>query len=280
MNLRLAVYDLRILRFAGGARHSARAGTRHFTSDTRGATRLTWFILSAALFCAVNLRGAATNDFFSRGVELCRTGQYPEAAAAFARAAQAQPAAGTLLNLGLAEWQRGRAGAAILAWEQARWIDPFDARAAANLEFARQVAQLDAPQLTWFETASTWLPPNAWVWLAGASLWSAVGVLVLPPIFRRRVAGWHQTLAALAFGIFLFSLAANAGVMSRTQLGFVLKKNAPLLLTPTQDGETVSTLAAGEPARKLRSRGNYFFIRTTSGSGWIERGEFKLVCPP
>jgi tetratricopeptide (TPR) repeat protein len=225
------------------------------------------------------LARAATNDFFAQGMKLSRAGQFAGAAAAFGKSAQARPAAGTLVNLGIAEWRRGHAGAAILAWERARWIDPSDARAGANLKFARQVAQVDEPQLKWFETASTWLPPDAWVWLAGASLWLALGLLVLPGIFRRRKAGWHQALAALAFGIFMFSLTANFGVVSRTQIGFVVAKNAPLLLTPTRDGETISTLAAGEPARELRTHGNYFLIRAAGASGWIERSEFRLVCP-
>jgi len=232
-----------------------------------------------ALVCLINLGHAATNDFFARGIEFSRAGQFPEAATAFENAAQAQPAAGTLLNLGLAEWQRGHAGAAILAWEQARWIDPFDRRVEANLEFARQTAQVDAPQLKWYESVSAWLPPNEWTWLAGATLWLAVGLLVLPGIFRQRKAGWHQWLAALAFGIFLFSLTANFGVVSRTQIGFIVKNNAPLQLTPTHNGEVISTLAAGEPARKLRTRGDYVFIRTLGGSGWMEQSQFRLICP-
>jgi hypothetical protein len=247
--------------------------------DLRNHCRLRGCVILAALFLAVNFSRAVTNDFFARGVEFSRAGQYPEAAAAFAQAAQAQPAAGTLLNLGLAEWHRGHAGAAIVAWEQAQWIDPFDTRAVTNLNFARQVAQVDAPELRWPETISTWLPPNAWVWLAGASLWLAVGLLVLPGVFRRRIRGWQQTLAALAFGVFLFSLTANFGTVSRTRIGFVLKKNAPLRLTPTREAETLATLAAGEPARQLRARGNYLFIHTATASGWIEHGDFQLVCP-
>ena len=234
-------------------------------------------IVLAALICAVNFSRAATNDFFAQGVELSRAGQFPEAAAAFEKSAQTQPAAGTLVNLGIAEWQRGHAGAAILAWEQARWIDPFDPRAGADLKFARQSAQLGAPQLKWFETASTWLPPDWWVWLAGASLWLAVGLLTLPGILRRRKAGWQRALAALAFGIFLFCITANLGVVSRTQTGFVLKKNAPLLLTPSLEGEVLMTLNSGEPARKLRTRGNYFFIYTGYGTGWINREQIGLV---
>ncbi len=84
--------------------------------------------------------------------------------------------------------------------EQAHWIDPFDARAAANLKFARQVAEVEAPQLKWYESASSWLPPNAWVWIAGASLWLAVGALVVPRVLRRDKRGWHQTLATVGCG--------------------------------------------------------------------------------
>ncbi len=236
-------------------------------------------IFLALILFAAEFSQAATNDFFAQGVGLSRAGQFPEAAAAFAKAAQTRLASGTLVNLGIAEWRSGHAGPAILAWEQAQWIDPFEARARANLKFARPAAQVDAPQLKWFETASLWLPSDAWVWLAGATLWLAVGLVTLPGFLRRRKAGWQQALAALAFGFFLFSLTANLGVVSRTQIGFVLKKEAPLLLTPTREAEVVSTLNAGAPARRLRVRGNYFFIRTAYATGWISRAQFGLVCP-
>lgn len=232
-----------------------------------------------ALVCFAQTTRAAADDYFAQGLAACRAGQIPEAAIAFEKSAGQQPAAGTLDNLGVVEWQRGHAGAAILAWERARWIDPSDPRANQNLKFARTVAQVDEPQLKWFETASTWLPPEAWAWMAGASLWLAAGALVLPGVFRRRKSGWHDTLAALGLVLFLFSLTANYGVVSRMQTGFVVKRNAPLLLTPTREGEVISTLTAGAPARKLRTRGDYFLIRAECGTGWIERGQFGLVCP-
>ena len=242
--------------------------------------KLRRLIFFAAIFFAAEICPAAeTNNLFAQGVKLSNAGQFPEAAQAFEKSAQVGLAAGTLVNLGIADWQRGHAGEAVLAWEQAHWIDPFDSRATSNLKFARDVAQLNAPQLKWFEAASGWLPANTWVWLAGASLWLAVGALVLPGILRRRKAGWHQALASLGFCLFLFTMTANLGVVSRAQIGFVLKKNTPLLLTPTRTGEMVSTLNAGEPARKLRTRGNYFFIRTEYGNGWIERKQLGLVNP-
>lgn len=220
---------------------------------------------------------AAPEDSFAPGVTAVQSGDFAGAAAFFENELKQQPSTGALMDLGIAEWQRGHAGAAILAWERAAWINPYDTSANQNLKFARAVAQVDAPELRWFEQASTWLPPNAWVWLAGASLWLAVGALVLPRVLRWRKSGRGQTLAALGFCVFLFSVTASFGVVSRTDIGFVVKKDVPLRLTPTSGSEVISTLSAGEPVRRLKSRGNYFFIRTTMTSGWVEQGQVGLI---
>ena len=240
---------------------------------------VSYIVLACVLILIAPASRAARSSYFGQGIGLSRAGQFPEAAAAFQNEIKCQPSSGALVNLGLAEWQGGHAGTAILAWEQAAWLNPHDAAAKQNLKFARQVAQVDAPELRWFETVSTWLSPGAWVWLAGAGLWLAVGALVLPRVFRRKKIGGQQVLAALGVCVFVFALAANVGVVSRADIGFVLTKNAPLQLTPTRAGEIISTLNAGEAARKIKSRGNFYFIRTAMASGWIERGQFGLVNP-
>lgn len=252
MNLRFTIYDLRFC-------HPG------------------CFIVLILLACVVGANGAMTNDFFQQGVFAYRAGQFSEAAAAFARANDKHPAAGTLDNLGLTEWRRGHAGLAILSWERAQWLTPFDSRAKENLRFARQITQLDAPQLKWFEAASGWLPSSAWAWMAAIGLWLAAGMMVLPRVLRQRKAGWHQAMAMTGLCLLLFSLIAEFGVAGRSNIGFVLEKNAPLLLTPTRDGEVTSTLVAGEPGRKLQTRGNYYLIRTEYGTGWIEREQFGLI---
>lgn len=235
------------------------------------------FLIALFLFCYVASAGAATNEAFAHGLDMAKAGHFPEAANVFQTEAAKHPSAGSLINLGIVEWQRGRAGNAILAWERARWIDPFDRRARQNLEFARMAAQVNAPELRWHEQASLWLPPNAWVWLAGVSLWLAVGALTIPRFLRLRKSGWQQWLAAAGSGLFLLALAANAGVVSRTNSGVVLKPNAPLLLTPTSTSEVQSTLAAGEPARKLKTRGGYYFVSTAQGTGWVEQKNIGMV---
>lgn len=211
----------------------------------------------------------AGSDDFTTGITAMEAGDFSGATAQFETLSRQQPSVGAFLNLGLAEWRRGRAGAAILAWERAQWIDPLNRQAKRNLDFARAVAQVDAPQLRWFESVSTWLPANWWLWLAGVSLWITAGALVLPRFFRWRKAGWQSWVTALGLAVFLFSVTGNVGVMSRSNLGFILKKQTALRLVPAKTSEANDTLAAGEPVRRLKSRGEFFLVRTAQGTGWI-----------
>ena len=216
---------------------------------------------------------------FTNGITAFRNGDYATSARTFAESAAHAPSSGAFQNYGLAEWQRGRKGFAVLAWERALWVDPFNEAARENLAFARKTTQLEAPQLAWHEVASTWLPVNAWAWIAGASFWLAAGFVMLPPIFRRPRRGWYQAIAALGLAVFLVCIPAMLGVNSRARIGFVLERSTPLRLTPTREAQTVMLLGAGEPARIERTRGNYLLVRTSFSKGWIERTQFGRVCP-
>lgn len=214
---------------------------------------------------------------FLAGSQAYHAGEYAQAAQQFRDSATLQPSSGTLQNLGLAEWQRGSNGPAILAWEQSLCLDPFNKATRMNLRFARKTAQLEAPDLVWYEVLSTWLPINWWAWIATVTFWLTIAMALLPGILRRRRAAWHQAVAALALMLFLLTLPALLGVHTRARLGFVLQKDTPLRLTPTEDAQPVTRLAAGEPARCQKSRGNYILLRTNRGLGWVERAQFGLI---
>jgi tetratricopeptide (TPR) repeat protein len=216
---------------------------------------------------------------FQTGVAAYRAADYSVAAQAFRQSVTLQPASGALQALGNAEWQQRRTGDAILAWEQALWLDPFNESARQNLRFVRKTAQLETPELAWYEVISTWLPVGWWAWIAGSSLWLAVGMVLLPGILRRRKATWHQAIAALALMVFLLSIPALFGVQTRARIGFVLQEDTPLRLTPTLEAQSITRLAPGEPARSIRSRGRYILIRTSRTVGWVEQDQFGLTCP-
>jgi hypothetical protein len=219
------------------------------------------------------------DELFQRGKETYRAGDFGMSAKWFGESVARQTSSGGWQNLGLAEWQNGRVGEAIVAWERAGWLDPANRAARANLRFARKTAQLEAPVLAWYETPSTWLSANVWAWLGGVSLWLAVGLITLPAFLRWPRATWSQALAATGLAVFLLSLPAQIGAHTRTRIGFVIGPGAALRLSPTQEAETVTQLAPGEPARGEAVRGNYMFVRTSRSAGWLERAQFKLVCP-
>ena len=235
-------------------------------------------ILGPVALLALATCAAADTNLFQQGLAAYQAGQFPRAAELFQRTLTADISEGALLNLGLAEWQRGHAGAAVLAWERIVWLQPFQPAARANLRFARRAAQLEAPDLTWYEIASTWLPANAWAWLMTGSLWGTLGLVTCVAIGRFRKSGWHQTLTALGFAVFLLSVPPQLGVLTRARLGVVLEADTPLRLTPTRAAEAAAWLRAGEMVRCRRTRGNYVLIRTSQGAGWVERSRLGLVC--
>jgi len=220
---------------------------------------------------------ATAEQSFQAGIRAYEAGDFSTAAQAFQNSAGMQPAAGTYQNLGNAEWQQGRLGPAIQAWERALWLSPGDVNAHGNLDFARTAGQLEAPELTWYEVVSTWLPSGWWAMLTAVSLWLVADLLALPGIFRRRRTGWQQALAALGLTLFLLTLPAHYGWHTRARIGFVLEANLPLRLTPTEQAQEITRVGAGEPGRCERTQGGYCYVRFHNTAGWLRREEFGLV---
>jgi tetratricopeptide (TPR) repeat protein len=234
----------------------------------------------AVWLTAGTVAGAETaGTLFQDGTKSYQVADYARASRAFRKSAALQLASGTLQSLGNAEWQRGEVGAAILAWEQALWVDGFNHAARQNLSYARKAAELEPPEVSWHEAVSTWLPVNTWAWITGASLWLVVGMVLLPGIMRRPRAAWHQATAAVGLAVLLVSLPAHLGVQSRTDIGFILHQDTPLRLTPTAEAEVITRLRAGAPARVEKMRGNFVLIRTNRTRGWIESQQLGLICP-
>jgi len=233
------------------------------------------FYFLLALFALTSSLRA--QDFFALGSQAYADHNYEQAATNFFQAANHSPASGTFHNLGNAEWQLGHTGPAILAWERALWLDPFSPKPQQNLRFARKARLLDSPELLWYEICSTWLPATAWPWLASMSLWLAIALVVLPGVFRWRSAGWHQALAAAGFAIFLLTIPALIGIHSRSKLGVVIPKSVNLRLTPTAEAQPTARLAAGEIVRLDHRRGQYLFVRTATGTGWIDQSQLSLI---
>jgi tetratricopeptide (TPR) repeat protein len=237
-----------------------------------------WLRLFLALGTLIALVGnLSAQDFFQTGLTEYESGHFEKAADLFGKAAAHSPGPGSLYNLGNADWRAGRPGPAVLAWEQAQWLDPFVRNATANLRFARRSLQLDAPDLSWYEICSTWLPVDAWPCLACVTFWLALAMVLLPGMFRWRRAGWQQGLAAASFAVFLLTLPALVGVHTRTRLGVVISAETPLRLTPTSEAQALTRLPAGTVGRVEARHGIYVLVRCGAYRGWLEAAQLGLI---
>lgn len=244
--------------------------------------------LLASVFCLglglcglnpVSAQGATFDELFVYGCRAYAAAGYNQASELFERALQQGLAPGLLHNLGNAHWQCGRPGPAVLAWEQALWLDPYSRNTRANLRLARKTLQLDGPELAWYEVCSTWLPVNAWAVLAGLSLWVGLGAVWLPGILRWPRADWHQAVAAVGFAVFLLTVPAMAGVHTRSKLAVVLNSQTPLRLTPTKEAQVLTKLPAGDVVRVERQRGSYLYVRAgNDAAGWVQQAQVGLIC--
>ena len=216
---------------------------------------------------------------FREGNRTYASGEIQDAASLFQKVGNHESVApGLLHNLGNAEFKLGNLGPAILAWERAHSLDPWNRNTTANLRFARGQAALSAPKLAWNEKYSAWLPADCWLWTAAVCFWGGLACLALPPLLARRRTAWTQAGAVLALSTFILTLPALAGLWMRHRLGVVVAAEAPLRLTPTQEGEVLGKLSAGEVARVEITRGAYVYVRGENDrAGWVQAEEFARI---
>jgi hypothetical protein len=240
-------------------------------------------ILLGSLLSFASLRPGIdpqTGAAFNASRKALEAGQEQSARDQMAELTAQRVAPGLLHNLGNAEYKLGHLGAAVLAWERARALDPSFRNTVANLRFARGVAGLEEPQFFWTEKYSAVLPPDAWLWLATAAFWAAAALLALPALLRWKRNAWTQGGAVLALALLLCTLPALLGLRSRAALGVVLAEEPDLRLTPTREGEVLGRLSAGEFARVEKSRGEYAYVRAASDrAGWVRWDEFAKIWP-
>jgi len=101
---------------------------------------------------------------------------------------------------------------------------------------------------------------------------------VLPYVFRWRKSYWQQLGVAVGLTIFLLTIPALIGVHSRAHRGVVVADETPVRLTPTEHGEVLARLPAGETATFGRMRRGFFYVQTAGGtSGWAGTNGFRFV---
>jgi hypothetical protein len=186
--------------------------------------------------------------------------------------------AGRLAALGNAEWRLGRKGRAMVCWERALRLDPWDPVALAGIRHAQGAGGVERPAATWTEVYASVLPNDAW-WLLGlGSFWCAL-LCVAFPRWRGRPASEANHRARLgALTLLALSLPGIWGGRSLEQRAVIRRTEVSLRLTPTRLGEPLSGLDEGDVVRVDRPFNGHVRVVTADGkTGWVRSGELEDV---
>jgi tetratricopeptide (TPR) repeat protein len=224
---------------------------------------------------------AATNSFstaFDDANKLFDQGKYPEAVSAFETLARSgQVSAAVFFNLGNALYKSGQIGRAIAAYRTAHQIAPRDPDVNANLQFARNQAQLPTLLPSRWQRWLGKLTLNEWTLASAAALWAwlllmAVGQLRtdLKPVLRAvtRSAG----VATVAFCALL-----GAAWQSRSiERAVVVTRNAAVRQGPLGDSQTLFTLHDGAEVRILDRKNEWMQVQVGPRQvGWTRADELS-----
>lgn len=225
----------------------------------------------------------AEDTALSRAAEAYRRANYGEAIQLYESQLKKNPGYADLhYNLGNAYFKAGRIGGAVLHYEKAALLAPYDKTIQHNLQVARNRVTDNVAPLTPFFLSRWWnglgalLSPDAWSALGLCLLWaSAAGWIFFlwAAAPRRRRIGMWIGIVALLLAISPFALAASrAAKLKHSGYAVVMREGAQLHSAPEAQ-QTLEPLHEGYKVELLDAIGNWCKVQLPNGDeGWAEAG--------
>jgi hypothetical protein len=176
--------------------------------------------------------------------------------------------------------REGKPGPAILAYERAQQLAPRDPAIAANLQAARDSADLVAPPAAWWQSAARALTMNEWAWSGSLALALVCGALSFHRWFPARLRQPVNALSAAGAVVVLVATGALWLRWPELSRAVVVKAHVTALIAPAESAGPVFPLAEGEIVTAKKALRNFVLVRTANGrSGWVARTQIERVIP-
>lgn len=215
---------------------------------------------------------------FQEGNEAYLEKNYPKAIELYQQSLIEKQSAAVHFNLGNAYYEAGHVGLAVLHYERALILEPNNPDAQANLDFVRKEEDLRTGKMSLIERYARYLNVNTWTWLAVATFWSMVTLVLLPRLqgMRRPLCNGLAVLCLLGF---IASKTALYAYHLESQQGVVISEEAPLKIAPTANSNALIYVQGGELLTlDGDSFEDYLRVETLQGqSGWINKNDFSLI---
>lgn len=192
---------------------------------------------------------------------------------------QARYSADGLYNLANSYARAGKPGLAVLYYERAALLAPYDEDIEANLQNVRAAAHVPAePRKRFTRIAETASPAlAAWIGVVGIALVGA-GLLArrITPRFRRVLT------CGILLGIVLITLTVSNAMLlwPRMHEAVVLIDQTPARVAPVPMGDTALVLPEAATVTVAAEHEDFLLIRTRDGlAGWVARANLGAVVP-
>jgi hypothetical protein len=184
-----------------------------------------------------------------------------------------------LYNLANSYARAGKPGLAVLNYERAALLAPYDPDITANLNYVRTAAHVPIEPRGRFTQIARIISPNSAAWLGLCGIVLAGATLLakkLTPRFR-----WLRA-AAQVVGVAAVALTVVNALMIWPHLheAIVLANQTPALVSPVPMAETAFVLTEAESVTVTAKHEDYVLVRTHGGlSGWVARANLGAVVP-
>jgi tetratricopeptide (TPR) repeat protein len=213
-------------------------------------------------------------------------GDYTTAAAGFDEYLRQVPgSASAMYNLANCYLQLGDIGRAILFYERARKLRPYDGDIRHNLEIARSrianpIVEIREFFLTrWLWSVSGVMSTRSWAILSLLFFWVAVSLIAL----RMRSPGWqfHDMLPVTAGICFVFAMlmgAQRSYDLRRMDRAVIMHHETVLTIAPDHASKLVAKVSAGETVLIMDSLGTFLKVRLPNFEhGWVENTALEKI---
>jgi hypothetical protein len=200
-----------------------------------------------------------------------------------ATAAAAQPSAGysapQLYNQANADARDGKPGMAVLNYERARLLAPYDPDIRANLNSVRETSGLPAVNGSWFERVVGLASPNTLFWLGCIGIVIAGASELARRLYPRRGMSLRAATAA-GLSLIILTLGSAAAVWPAMNEAVVIAPTTPERLAPASIAEPLTTLREAQIVTVEAERQDFALVHTTSGqTGWVARADLASIVP-
>lgn len=195
--------------------------------------------------------------------------------------ASGQHSTGVYFNLGNACYKAGHLGKAVLHYERALLLDPYNKEVTENLNFVQQQIEPTVEAIppfflqAWWDSLRSVFSSTLWaaiglllLWLgaAGASLW------LIGKTRERRKMGFKLGLTGFLLCMLPLLLAfSRKKAETDSSFAIILTDNSILRVAPSEESEERMTLKEGWKVECVDELANWFKVKLANGeTGWTK----------